>query len=354
MKNLKVPFAPIRFSNNTLYLLDQRKLPVRETWIACRDSVTVWKAIKTMVVRGAPAIGVTAGYGLYLGVRSFRGSREGFLKKLSQQAAYLDSSRPTARNLAYAVERIVRKIKASGETRVAKLLALVLREARNIHEEDILLCRNIGKYGSKLFRAHSRILTHCNAGGLATSGYGTALAVFYAMREQKIPFFVYADETRPLLQGARLTAWELQKSNIPSTLICDNMAASLMRAGKIEGVVVGADRIAMNGDTANKIGTYGVAVLARHHKIPFYVAAPSTTFDLKAKTGKDIPIEERDASEVSHIQGRQLAPKGMKIYNPSFAVTPAALISGIITEAGVLKAPFKHSLKKIQTLLKGC
>ncbi len=351
MENFKVPFSPLRFSKNTLYLLDQRKLPVQETWIACRNSAAVWMAIRTMVVRGAPAIGITAGYGLYLGVQSFRGSRERLLLKLREQAAYLDSSRPTARNLAYAVERIVRKISASKEQDVEKLLRLVLQEAKDIHREDILLCRSIGKHGSKLFKKGSRILTHCNAGGLATSGYGTALAVFYAMQEQKIPFFVYADETRPLLQGARLTAWELFKSKIPSTLICDNMAASLMRAGKIDGVVVGADRIAMNGDTANKIGTYGVAVLAHYHKIPFYIAAPSTTFDLKAKTGKDIPIEEREGHEVSHIQGRQLAPKGMKIFNPAFDVTPAVLISGIITEAGVLRAPYNRAIKKIRELL---
>jgi methylthioribose-1-phosphate isomerase len=305
-----------------------------------------------MIVRGAPAIGVAAGYGLYLGIRSFRGKSEGFLKELRRQAAYLDSSRPTARNLAYAVERIVRKVALSKEKCIPKLQDLVRREAQAIHTDDILICRSIGKYGSKLFRPRSRILTHCNAGGLATSGYGTALAVFFAMKEKKIPFFVYADETRPLLQGARLTAWELFKSKIPSTLICDNMAASLMRAGKIDGVVVGADRIAMNGDTANKIGTYGVAVLAKVHGIPFYIAAPSTTFDLKAKTGRDIPIEERSHEEVSVMNGKRLAPKGMKIFNPAFDVTPHQYISGIITEAGVLKAPFNRSIKKIQKLLK--
>jgi methylthioribose-1-phosphate isomerase len=352
MKNLKVPFAPIRFSHDTLFLLDQRKLPTHEIWVKCRTSGDVWRAIRTMIVRGAPAIGVAAGYGLYLGIHSFRGTRDGFLKKLQRQAAYLDSARPTARNLAYAVERIVRKITQSKEKHVLKLRDQVRREAQEIHTDDILICRSIGKYGSTLFKPRSRILTHCNAGGLATSGYGTALAVFFAMKEKKIPFFVYADETRPLLQGARLTAWELFKSKIPSTLICDNMAASLMRAGKIDGVVVGADRIAMNGDTANKIGTYGVAVLAHHHKIPFFIAAPSTTFDLKAKTGKDIPIEERSHDEVSVMNGKRLAPKGMKIFNPAFDVTPHQYITGIITEAGVLKAPFNRSIKKIQTLLR--
>ena len=351
MKNLRVPFAPICFANDMLYLLDQRKLPIREIWVKCRTSRDVWQAIRTMVVRGAPAIGIAAGYGLYLGIHSSRGTREGFLKKLRQQAVYLDSSRPTARNLAYAVERIVRKVALSKEERVPKLRDLVRQEAGKIHTDDILICRSIGKYGSKLFKPGSRILTHCNAGGLATSGYGTALAVFYAMKEKKIPFFVYVDETRPLLQGARLTAWELFKSKIPSTLICDNMAASLMRAGKIDGVVVGADRIAMNGDTANKIGTYGVAVLAHVHKIPFYIAAPSTTFDLKAKTGKDIPIEERPHHEVSEMNGKRLAPKGMKIFNPSFDVTPHQYISGIITEAGVLRRPFNRSIKKIRTFL---
>jgi methylthioribose-1-phosphate isomerase len=352
MKNLKVPFSPIRFSNNTLYLLDQRKLPTREIWVPCRSSRAVWKAIRTMVVRGAPAIGITAGYGLYLGIHSFRGTPKAFQTKLFKEARYLDSSRPTARNLAYALERILSKVALHRAKHVEHLKKMVLEEAQQIHEDDILICRSIGKYGSKLFKRGSRILTHCNAGGLATSGYGTALAVFYAMKEKKIPFFVYADETRPLLQGARLTAWELYKSKIPSTLICDNMAASLMRAGKIDGVVVGADRIAMNGDTANKIGTYGVAVLAHVHKIPFYIAAPSTTFDLKARTGKDIPIEERPHSEVSHMNGKQLAPKGMKIFNPSFDVTPHQYISGIITEAGVLKPSFGKSIKKIKRLLK--
>ena len=352
MKNLKVPFSPIRFSSNTLYLLDQRKLPVREIWVPCRSSRAVWKAIRTMVVRGAPAIGVTAGYGLYLGIKGFKGNRHLFLKKLFEQSRYLDSSRPTARNLAYALERILSRISLSKEQNVAKLKNLVLEEAKGIHADDVLLCRKIGKFGSALFKKGDAILTHCNAGGLATSGYGTALAVFYAMREKKIPFSVFVDETRPLLQGARLTAWELFKSKIPSTLICDNMAASLMRAGKIDGVVVGADRIAMNGDTANKIGTYGVAVLARVHKIPFYIAAPSTTFDLKAKTGKDIPIEERPHREVSEMNGKRLAPKGMKIFNPSFDVTPHKYISGIITEAGVLRRPFTRSIKKIKQLLK--
>ena len=352
MKNLKVPFAPIRFQNNVLYLLDQRKLPVHEKWIACRNSTAAWKAIRTMVVRGAPVIGIAAGYGLYLGIHSFQGNRDGFLKKLQQEADYLDSSRPTARNLAYALERIIRKVKASKEKSIAALRDLVRAEALQIHEDDILLCRSIGKYGARLFKAGSRILTHCNAGGLATSGYGTALAVFYAMKEQKIPFSVYADETRPLLQGARLTAWELVKSKIPSTLICDNMAASLMKAGKIDGVVVGADRIAMNGDTANKIGTYGVAVLAHAHKIPFYIAAPSTTFDLLAKTEKDIPIEQRDAQEVSRIQGKIVAPQTIKVHNPSFDVTPHRYISGIITEAGVLRAPYQKSIGRIKKLLR--
>ena len=240
MKNLTVPFSPIRFTNNTLYLLDQRKLPAHEIWVSCRSSAAVWKAIRTMVVRGAPAIGIAAGYGLYLGVQRSGGNRQAFLKKLCEQSRYLDSSRPTARNLACALERILSGVSLRKEKNVSKLKRFVLEEAKKIHVEDILICRSIGKHGSKLFKSGSRILTHCNAGGLATSGYGTALAVFYAMKEKKIPFFVYVDETRPLLQGARLTAWELFKSKIPSTLICDNMAASLMRAGKIDGVVVGA------------------------------------------------------------------------------------------------------------------
>ena len=352
MENLKTPFSPVHFKNGTLFLLDQRKLPSHEPWISCRSSKDVWKAIRTMVVRGAPAIGVAAGYGLYLGIHSFKGSREMFLKELARQAKYLDSSRPTARNLAYAVERIIQKMNQTKEINISKLKKKVLDEAIAVHHDDIRICRKIGKFGSVLFKKNASILTHCNAGGLATSGYGTALAVFYALKEKKIPFSVFVDETRPLLQGARLTAWELMKSKIPCTLICDNMAASLMRAGKIDGVVVGADRIAMNGDTANKIGTYGVAVLAHHHGIPFYIAAPSTTFDLKARTGKDIPIEERDSAEVSHVQGKLMAPKHMKTFNPAFDVTPHQLIHGIITEAGVLRAPFKQSFLKIKKLLK--
>lgn len=318
----------------------------------CRNSQAVWKAIRTMVVRGAPALGVTGGYGLYLGIRTFQGFPSSFLKKLKEQAAYLDSSRPTARNLGYALERIVKKICSLGIEDVPLLKKKVLKEAEAIHLEDVRICRQIGAFGARLFKPHSRILTHCNAGGLATSGYGTALAVFYALREKKIPFSVFVDETRPLLQGARLTAWELMKSKIPCTLICDNMAASLMRAGKIDGVVVGADRIAMNGDAANKIGTYGVAVLAHHHKIPFYIAAPSTTFDLEAKTGKDIPIEERAEEEVAEFYGTRTAPRNMKVFNPAFDVTPAQYISGIITEAGVLRAPYYQSIKKIRQLLK--
>lgn len=351
MKKPKVFFSPLRFAQEILYLLDQRKLPAREIWMKCRTSKDVWAAIRNMTVRGAPAIGVTAGYGLYLGIKGFKGNRHAFLKKLYEESKYLDSARPTARNLAYALERIMSQVSLSKEQNVAKLKRLVLEEARQIHLDDISICRKIGQFGSLLFKKGDAILTHCNAGGLATSGYGTALAVFYALKEKRIPFSVYVDETRPLLQGARLTAWELKKSKVPATLICDNMAASLMRAGKINGVVTGADRIAMNGDTANKIGTYGVAVLAAHHAIPFYVAAPSTTFDLKAKTGEDIPIEERLAHEISHIYGKQLAPDGMKIFNPAFDVTPQKYISGIITEVGILRPPFHKSIQKIQKLL---
>lgn len=352
MKNLRTPFSPLCFKNDILYLLDQRQLPGRETWKPCRGSRAVWQAIRTMVVRGAPAIGIAAGYGLYLGIRSFRGTREGFFARLSKEARYLDSSRPTARNLAYALERIIRAVERRRTGSVAQLIRAVREEARRIHVDDIVLCRKIGHYGSQLFKGGDSILTHCNAGGLATSGYGTALAVFYALQEKKIPFSVFVDETRPLLQGARLTTWELTKSNIPCQLICDNMAASVMRAGRIDGVVVGADRIAMNGDTANKIGTYGVAVLARAHGIPFYVAAPSTTFDLAARTGRDIPIEERPSYEVSRVQGKLVAPKTVKTFNPAFDVTPHAYIHGFITEAGVLKPPFQKSFCKIRQRLK--
>lgn len=356
-------FPPLKFEKNILKLLDQRKLPSREIWIPCRTSAEVHAAIRTMVVRGAPAIGVAAGYGLYLGISKFKGAPSGFWKKLEKEAVYLKTARPTAVNLRNVVDGIVRVVRACHpEARRAegslgsfatlrmtnKLKRAVLDEARNVHKEDDRLCRTMGRHGAVLFKSGDRVLTHCNAGGLATSGFGTALGVLYAAKAKGKKLTVYADETRPLLQGARLTAWELQKSGIPCTLICDNMAASLMKAGKVDRVIVGADRIAANGDTANKIGTYNVALLARAHGIPFYVAAPKTTFDFQCKTGAGIPIENRKSEEITEGFGRRTAPQGIQVWNPAFDVTPHELVTAFITEAGVLKPPFKKSLQKLK------
>lgn len=345
-------FPPIKFINGKLLLLDQRELPLKETWLSYTRSEAVHEAIKSMVVRGAPAIGIAAGYGLYLGVMKYKGDSKEFFQTLKKQAEYLKTSRPTAVNLQMIVDRIVHEVSYSFQVKkllVPELIQLVLKFAKQFHEEDDLLCRAMGKYGSSLFKTGDSILTHCNAGGLATSGYGTALGVIYAAVEQGKKISVYADETRPLLQGARLTAWELTQSKIPCTLICDNMAASLMRLGKIDKVIVGADRIAANGDTANKIGTYGVAVLAKAHGIPFYVAAPKTTFDFNIKTGANIPIENRADSEITHGFGKQTAPNKVRVYNPAFDVTPHSLIAAFVTEAGILRPPFIKSLLKLKT-----
>ncbi|MDD5218361.1 MAG: S-methyl-5-thioribose-1-phosphate isomerase [Candidatus Omnitrophica bacterium] len=343
-----MPVRTFEFKDHRLKLLDQRKLPCVETWVECGNARKVYWAIQNMVVRGAPAIGVAGGYGLYLGIAAWRGDRKCFLKELHRVAEYLKSSRPTGVNLRNVIDAIVARIEKKKETDVNSLKRFVLEEARKAHREDDQICRAIGRYGAKLFKNGEGVLTHCNAGGLATSGYGTALGVIYGCQEKGKTLDVYADETRPLLQGARLTAWELKKSGIKATVICDNMAASLMRSGKIDRIVVGADRIAANGDTANKIGTYNLAVLARVHKIPFYIAAPSTTFDFKITSGKQIPIEERHGEEITDGFGRKTVPLGVKVWNPAFDVTPHAYIAAFITEAGVLRPPFSRSFKKLK------
>lgn len=343
-----MPFPPLKFEKDVLKLLDQRRLPEKEIWITCRSSREVHQAIKAMIVRGAPAIGISAGYGLYLGIKNFKGNKEKWLRELSKQAAYLKTARPTAVNLQNILDQIVTTVSSRKFADSISIKKAVLEEAKKAHCEDDRLCRTMGYYGSKLLKSGHQILTHCNAGGLATTGFGTALGVIYAAANAGKRLHVYADETRPLLQGARLTAWELSKSKIPCTLLCDNMAASLMRAGKIDCVIVGADRIAANGDTANKIGTYGVAVLARTHGIPFYVAAPKTTFDFKIASGRQIPIEERASEEVTEGFGKRTAPRKIRVWNPAFDVTPYSLITGFITEAGVLKPPYDTSFKKLK------
>ena len=327
--------SPLRYDQQSgvLALLDQRLLPEREVWMECRTVDEVARAIKDMVVRGAPAIGCAAAYGLAIAERTG--------VALDAAAATLRATRPTAVNLFWAIDQMLAppSLATPGLQGVG---SLALR-ARAIHTMDVLMCVQIGDYGAPLL-PQGGVLTHCNAGALATGGYGTALGVVRTAHKQKRGIHVFADETRPFLQGARLTAWELHKSGIDVTLITDNMAAHMMQRGEIQSVIVGADRIAANGDTANKIGTYGLALLARAHDLPFFVAAPLSTVDLKTPNGRHIPIEERDPREVTHLGERQLAPAGIKVRNPAFDVTPAALITAIVTNAGVARAPYDVSL----------
>jgi methylthioribose-1-phosphate isomerase len=320
-------------------LLDQTLLPTRLEYRDCRTVEEVWEAIKVLRVRGAPAIGVAAAMGVVTGLRGLDSAPPyGYRQKLHEVTAYLRTSRPTAVNLFWALDRMERVALALLESHPPdEVTRGLLKEALAIEEEDRQMCRAIGRVGASLIGEGQGVLTHCNAGGLATADYGTALAVMFTAAEEGRKFRVFADETRPLLQGARLTAWELQQRGLDVTLICDNMAAQVMKERRVDLVITGADRIAANGDTANKIGTYGVAQLARAHAIPFYVAAPSSTFDLSLASGDAIPIEQRDPREVTHGLGKQTAPDGVKVYNPAFDVTPATLIAGIITERGLIQ-----------------
>lgn len=322
-----------------LQVLDQTRLPVACHEISCRDVETLREAIVTLRVRGAPAIGIAAAYGVVLGLQGAAGDDEpAFFARLEQVCQRLLSSRPTAVNLAWAVERLRGRAAAlRGQSRPAEILAALWHEACAIHDEDRQICRAIGRHGAVLLEDGMGVLTHCNAGGLATSEFGTALAVIYAAHAEGKRLRVFADETRPLLQGARLTAWELQQQGIDTTLICDAAAAHVLHSGQVQAVITGADRIAANGDAANKIGTYGLALLARAHGCPFYIAAPCSTFDPDTATGADIPIECRAAHEVTHGFGPQTAPDGVRVYNPAFDVTPAGLITALITEHGVLR-----------------
>jgi methylthioribose-1-phosphate isomerase len=319
-----------------LRLLDQTRLPTEVVFIDCHDAQGVFEAIRSLRVRGAPAIGIAAAYGVCLGLRS--ATAADWEQRLEEVTDYLAGSRPTAVNLFWALERMKNAARAAPVTAgIDERSERLLREARAIHDEDRAMCRAIGRFGAALLGDGQGVLTHCNAGGLATAEYGTALAVFFAAQDAGKRLHVFADETRPLLQGARLTAWELMQRGIDVTLICDSMAAQVMREGRVQAVVVGADRIAANGDTANKIGTYGVAVLAAAHHIPFYVAAPTSTFDLSIADGTAIPIEQRAAEEITHGFGRQTAPDGIQVYNPAFDMTPATLIKAIICERGVIE-----------------
>ncbi|AMV39675.1 S-methyl-5-thioribose-1-phosphate isomerase [Planctomyces sp. SH-PL62] len=331
-----------------LRMIDQTRLPSQFVEIDCDDVESVWGAIKRLSVRGAPAIGVAAAYGAVIGARSGDHADPGAIREaLRTAAAHLRTSRPTAVNLFWALDRMEAAADAAIREPRGPLLERLLDEAHAIAREDRAMCREIGRFGAELIEDDDGVLTHCNAGGLATADYGTALAVIFSAHEQGKSLRVFADETRPLLQGARLTAWELVNRGIDVTLICDNMAAQVMKEGKVRKVVVGADRIAANGDAANKIGTYGVALLAKAHGIPFYVAAPSSTFDLTLADGSGIPIEERDPREVTEGFGLRTAPEGVAVYNPAFDVTPADLITGIITERGVIRPVDADSVRRV-------
>jgi len=336
--------------NGVLELIDQRRLPTGFTKLKIRSVEQLYDAIRTLAVRGAPAIGVAAAYGPLLALQWLRG-RPSFpeaLDEVLRSCDYLATSRPTAVNLFWALDRIrakARQVSAAPRPTVRHLREEILAEAHAIYRQDIEMCRRIGRNGAQFIRTGSGILTHCNAGALATAGQGTALSVLFEAHRQGKRFEVYADETRPLLQGARLTAWELQQAGIAVTVLCDNMAGFLMKQGRIHAVITGADRIAANGDAANKIGTYSLSILARHHRIPFYIAAPSSTFDLTLRSGREIPIEQRDSQEVARCAGVQTTPDGVAVYNPAFDVVDRKDITAIITERGVIERPSATRLR---------
>ncbi len=342
----------IQWNKNAVRLIDQTKLPSRLTYVDIKSLSKLIYAIRTMKIRGAPALGVAAALGMYLGIKDVKTkSSKLFFSKLKKVAELIAGSRPTARNLFWAIERILEVANQNDNRSIAEIKKFILKTALMILEEDRIICRNIGCHGQELIKNNYSVLTICNAGILATVDYGTSLAAIYSAKEKGKKFKVYACETRPVLQGARLTAWELNKNKIDVILICDNMAASLMQKGEIDMVIVGADRIAENADTANKIGTYNLAVLANYHKVPFFVAAPSSTFDFGIKTGKDIIIEQRSHEEVTKsFFKKPIAPENVKVYNPAFDVTPNRLISAIITEKGIIKKPFKNLRKKIHEI----
>jgi len=340
-------FKTIEWKNNSIRILDQTKLPRKEIYIEIKSVKRLADCIKKLSIRGAPAIGVAAAYGVALS--SFI-SRNLEIKKakirILKDIEMLRKTRPTAVNLFWALDRMKGIVEAYKEKDAKKFYSILLKEAKKVHNEDIELCRKIGENGAYLVPKNATIMTHCNAGALATGGWGTALGVIYAAKKMGKKVHVYAGETRPLLQGARLTTWELQKNGIPVTLVVDSARATLLKKGRIDFIVVGADRIASNGDVANKIGTYPLALLARKHKVDFYVAAPTTTFDLSIKTGTEIPIEERGPEEVRAFSRIKTAPASVCVFNPAFDVTPHELINGIITEKGIITKPYKESIAK--------
>jgi methylthioribose-1-phosphate isomerase len=338
----------LEWTDQGVRFIDQTKLPTEETYVTCRTHEQVADVIRTMVVRGAPAIGVAAAMGIALGVNNSKAETVGDLKReLDQICDNMGKTRPTAVNLFWAIHRMQEKFERIRIRPIAQIKQGLVEESKRMHAEDIAANQAMGRHGATLMPSEGGVLTHCNAGALATAGYGTALGVIRAAVEQGKKIHVYADETRPFLQGSRLTAWELMKDGIPTTVISDNMAGAMMKQGKIGAIVVGADRIAANGDVANKIGTYTVAVLAKENGIPFFVAAPISTVDLACPDGDKIPIEQRNPREVTHIGGKQMVPDGVSIENPAFDVTPARYVAAIITERGIARAPYLESLQKL-------
>jgi methylthioribose-1-phosphate isomerase len=338
----------IEWRDDHVRILDQTYLPKREVYSDIRDVGRMWEAIKKLRIRGAPAIGIAAAYGLYMGIKDLpENAFESFWVEVERVAEYLESARPTAVNLHWALERIKTTIQAHKEKDIAEIKDIVLQTAQTIHDEDKRICKRIGEHGVELVETDARILTHCNTGSLATGQYGTALSVIFHAHEQGNDIHVWVDETRPLLQGARLTAWELMNADIPMKLITDSTAGSLMRQGKVDMVIVGADRVAANGDTANKIGTYPLAVLAKENDIPFHVAVPLSTIDMELDNGDEIPIEERDGEEITHFNDSQVAPKKAETYNPAFDITPHHYITSFITEEGIIKPPFDEHFQKL-------
>ncbi len=334
--------------NGKIKLVDQTLLPNELKYVYCDDRDSIYHAIKTLMVRGAPAIGIAAAMGTVVGIKNINCEDfDSFFKEMKEVMSYLGSSRPTAVNLFWGLKRMEDTALKNKQKSVSEIKNILLNEAKTILEEDKAICRKIGENGEPLLADGDNVITHCNAGGLATGDYGTALAVMFTAAEKGKKISVYADETRPLLQGSRLTAWELKNAGIDVTLICDNMAAHTMKQKNIDCVIVGADRIAANGDAANKIGTYSLSIIAKEHNVPFYVAAPASTFDLTINSGDEIPIEERNSDEVTSLAGNKIAPDDIKVYNPAFDVTPASNIRAIITEKGVIDNPDMESVKEI-------
>ena len=338
----------LEWTDSGVRFIDQTKLPTEETYVTCKTYTQVADVIRNMVVRGAPAIGVAAAMGIALGVKTSKAENGGDLKQeFDQICDVMAKTRPTAVNLFWAIRRMREKFEMLRVRPLTQIKQSLIEEAQRMHAEDIAANQAMGRHGATLMPASGGVLTHCNAGALATCGYGTALGVIRAAVEQGKKIHVFADETRPFLQGSRLTAWELMKDGIPTTVISDNMAGAMMKQQKINAIVVGADRIAANGDVANKIGTYSVAVLAKEHGIPFYVAAPLSTVDFETPDGSGIPIEQRDGREVTHIAGRQMVPDGVEVENPAFDVTPAKYVTAIVTERGIARAPYGESLRRL-------